>query len=182
MKELGYLSEIDKLYRSIEFPSDFLGDFDVAIVQYFKRIEEWQSLPLLKRMEQRKGMLVHFIKCKEAYPEKLIPYTKLVIELGDLIIDFIKKVEHLFINRSETMKMSKEDITLYRFHAFLYCELFSINKEEKIEKNRHTLTELIIDPLLNELKETKYYEKYNLEEIELANKSVMELHKQKPFK
>ena len=182
MIESGYISKIDKTYRDLNFPKDFLGEFDLGFIQHFMVLEEWESLSLLARMESRKGMLVHFKKCKEAYPEKLIPYTELVIKFGSLIIDFLENVEQLFLDKNDIIKMSKEDINLYRLHAYLYCELYSINKERNLKDIKHTLNKLVITPVFEELEQTNYFKKYNLGEIQLINEKVRELHQQNPFK
>ena len=180
MIELGYTTKLDKILRNVDFPRKYLNEWDIGFIQHFRRWEEWEKLSISDRMQRRKGEIVHLKKINVASTISY-EYLETLIKLSDLILDFLEKTEPLFFDEEKIIKMDKDEIKLFCLHAYLYCELYAINKEHDLREIKHTLTINIIDPIFEYLKMTEYYKLYNIEEIELTNKNLRELYKQKPY-
>lgn len=175
------LELISELYKSPDFPNELLGKYEISLLQGFKRDIDWDKLSNLQKIEYRKGMLVHKQKVKEIVSDLELDYEESIVELGYLLIDFLKTTESLYPNLNEINKKSKVEISLFRLRNLLYCELYAINKHMKLENGGHIPFDLVIDPILKELEESVFFKEYKLHEIKGLYRKVVKLYNQKPY-
>ncbi len=175
------LELISELYKSPDFPNELLGGYEISLLQGFTRDVNWGKLSDLQKIEYRKGALVHKQKVKEIVSDLEFDYEKSVIELGYLLIDFLKTTESLYSDLSEINKKTKVEISLFRLRNLLYCELYAINKHMKLENGGHVPFDLVIDPVLKELAGSVFFKEYKLHKIKDLYRKVVNLYNQKPY-
>ena len=181
MIDIGYTSKLIASFGKLHFKSEFTYEGEQEFIKRFHDDELWGTFSLERRIQYRKGMLVHFKKCEGAYSNAFIDYAAALIEFVDLLFDFLNRTEPIFSNEKTVEEMSDDKVQLFRLHAFLYCEIYSIHKEMHLRNIKHTLYEIIINPIFKTLEATNYYQEYKLEAIQKANEKVRRLHQQNPF-
>jgi hypothetical protein len=170
---------IDKLYRSLEFRTNTLGKYELAILQGTKNDIAWDALSDEQKMEFRKGDLVHKEKIEAS--DLILKYERTVIDLGYEILYFLKETESKFDDLSTVAVLSLPELVLFRLRNMLYCELYSINKYRKLQYGGHVLFEEIVEPIFVELESHSLYSNYNLFVIKDRYKTMIDLYKCKPY-
>ena len=174
------LTGIDNLYRSLDFPT--VSSLELSLIQGVKKDITWSGLSHEEKLRLREKELkyasLHF---KESTPQIIFDYENALLELGLLIIDFLKKTDFFPLDEKQLLEMSPEELTLFRIRNMLYCELYSINKHQKLEFGGHVLFNEVVEPLFKALESSPLYEKFNLDSIATSYQKVMELYSKKPY-
>jgi hypothetical protein len=171
MIEIGRASQVEHIYRDLDFPNQLLHGIEINLIQRFVGLEQWNSANLQRRIELRKGILVHERKI-DLESTDFFDYFETVILFVDLSKSFLDETLHLFESKEEILKMNDSMIHLFRLHTLLYCELYAIHEFADIRKIKHVLFNDLIDPIFNALRDTPYFKHYNLGRIESLNKKI----------
>lgn len=175
MIELGYTTKLLEVYRSAKLPEELFNAGEKGYIERFHSYENWEKLSFNDRILWRKGKFVHEKKVSIAF-DHYLEYFQELIHFTDLIMVFLEKTEPILIDNKDIILEGNEITHLFRLHAFLYCELYSILKNEEIEKIKHTLHPDLLTPVLDQISKTKYYSEYRLSEVDKVNQKVRELY------
>jgi hypothetical protein len=151
---------------------------EMQLIEGVKKDLHWASLSDKEKLELRTKELMKKNVFKEIYSDLLISYEESVIDLVKLIMKFLDNINLIVF---DFQNMSDEECILYRLKCMLHVELYSVNKREKLQYSGHVLFEDVVEPIFIELKATKYYEQYNLENIKEQYKIVIRLYEKKPY-
>jgi hypothetical protein len=172
--KLDELEKIEELY--------FLKNSQRSEIQLIEGIKKdlyWVSFSNEEKLELRTRELMKKYVFKELYSDLMISYEESVIELVKIIMKFLDDI-NLFV--FDYQDMSEEEFILFRLKNMLYIELYSINKREKLQYSGHVLFEEIVEPILIELENTKFYLYFELEKLREKYKHVSDLYKKEPYK
>ena len=171
MIEIGRASQVEHIYRNLDFPNELLHEVEISFIQRIGKLEEWNFSNLQRRIELRKGMLVHeqkiAIKSKDFFD-----YFETVILFVDVSKSFLDEALHFFESKDAILNMDNSMIHLFRLHTLLYCELYAIHEFPDIRKIKHLLIQDLIDPIFDMLRDTSYFQQYSLDRIELLNRKI----------
>jgi hypothetical protein len=155
-------------------------NLEVRLLEALYETQQWSKLNDKEKQEVRrkknKFNIAHGLAPQQ---KKIFEYEESVIQLVDFIIEFIPKADILFV-KAEAIKESDELILFFRLRNMLFCEKEFVNRLPDIKIVGHVPFE-VVKPILDKLRDTEFYFKYNLLILEELYEDVNRLHRQNPY-
>lgn len=166
------IKEIILKYRDNSF-SDNGGE--MSFLWYLEDIQEWNLLTREEKLEYRRKDMLYFYKHfkDDEIQEKKYMYMKLIYEIQAKMMKCLSDIDSYQIDL-------KENEYWYRLNAMFYCEVESICMFRKLNRIGH-LPLFIFEPLIEEVKKTEMYIKYEIEELFIKYREMYELFLQKLY-
>ncbi|MDR0228429.1 MAG: hypothetical protein LBI72_05125 [Flavobacteriaceae bacterium] len=160
------VKNIIKKYRDNNF-SDTGGE--MSFLWYLEDIEEWNSLTREEKLEYRRKYILYFEKhfMYDEIQEKKHNYMKLIYEVQTKMLECLSDIDSYQID-------SKENEYWYRLNAMFYWEVESIFMFKNFKKIGH-IPLFIFEPLIERVKKTDMYIKYEIEELFIKYQKMYEL-------
>lgn len=142
-----------------------------GVLEALYQIDIWDNLNDYEKVDKRKNKLVYYEKHSLLSPKELA-YEVSIIKVTEIILFFLKNTENDFC---EIENINGLDAYIFRIRNLLFCEKTLINRNMSFKHINHVLLELI-DPLIEQIKNTNEYKKYNLDVFILEYKKMIDLN------
>ncbi|WP_177764711.1 hypothetical protein [Flavobacterium sp. I3-2] len=146
-----------------------------SFLWFLESIERWNSLSKNEKLEyRRKDMLYtekHFNN--DLIQEKKYTYLKLVYEIH---LSFKNILDNIHFNKNFHI----DSQYLFRLYSMFFCEIEFLCMYKDLKKIGH-IPVFILEPLIEQVKDTEEYKKYKLGELLETYKKMYSLFLEKPY-
>lgn len=165
--------ELNKIIQV--YSSNYINSDELLYLQIVEKVQLWSQSDDFEKQTIRKNYL-QMIEIHFSFQESL-NYERIVIELTDKFLDFLCLTEYKFDDYS----VNEVRFLFFRIRNLIYCEKELLFMKERVSSIKMHIPVFILEPLIEQVKDTEEYKKYKLGELLETYKKMYSLFLEKPY-